>query len=93
MTKYSAGEWEVRGTSVLAGGIRISQSGYRGAACVQVERAFEETRKANARLISMSPKMLKFIKKYADVVKIHDQDVYDMYLEALDLIQKATGDE
>lgn len=102
MTKYSAGEWEVRGTSVLAGGIRISQSGYRGAACVQAERDFEEMRKANARLIAASPLMLEALEKFVVFHNAdHDhipawelQSMYDAAINAAkDVIKKATGDE
>lgn len=58
MSKHTPGPWELKRVSVIAGGIRISQSGYIGGQSQSVIEAAERTREANAKLIAAAPDML-----------------------------------
>lgn len=100
--KYSKCPWVAKGRTVHADGIRISQSGFRGAASVQAERAYDEMLKANAKLIAASPLMLEALEKFVVFHNAdHDhipawelQSMYDAAINAAkDVIKKATGDE
>lgn len=63
MRKHTPGPWTYKRFCVHAQGIRISQSGYVGAASCSAEMAADQERIANARLISAAPDLLAACKE------------------------------
>ncbi len=98
---HTPGPWRVSnngvGMSVSAGGIRISQSGYVGAACMQTQQADIERRNANARLIAAAPELLEALESVLCLARLKwgnlDKDANVVFESAESLIKKAKGGE
>lgn len=91
---YTPGPWKLKHTSVHAGGIKIYQTGYCGAASVEHEMAAQETRKANARLIAQAPEMfelLQRIRQWDHLDTVGDGEYWKQQIDFI--IRKATSEE
>ncbi len=77
MSKRSKGPWRLRkgSTRVHADGIAISQSGYVGGQSAAHMQAARETRLANAKAISLVPRMADALGRLRDLyLKIDDEN-------------------
>lgn len=92
--KHSKSPWIAKGRTVHADGVRISQSGFRGAASVQVERAYDEMLKANAKLIASAPTMLETLKRIRkDLIYEFSNTIYNANFTYIDKIIEEATDE
>ena len=89
--KHTPGPWRRRGRSVTAGSIRISQSGFVGGACQQIQQAAENERVANAALIAAAPDLLEALTAFSGEACVPRCDSGQCaYCNAAAAVEKAT---